>query len=85
VNHKVILAGVPMPLMNWVHFLLEQVFFFGLPYLIYVSDFIWLSSRVFMFFQVCIHYFKVRMIILIVFLLDEFLLQGKPELPRGIS
>jgi hypothetical protein len=55
------------------------------PYLIYFSDFIWLSSRVFMFFQVCIHYFKVRMIILIVFLLDEFLLQGKPELPRGIS
>ncbi len=74
-----------MPLMNWLHFLLEQVFFLGVPYLIHVADFIWLSSRVFMFFQVCIHFFKVRRVTLIVFLLDEFLLQGEPRLPRGIS
>ena len=75
-NHKVILSGVPMSLMNWIHFLLEQVFFFGLPYLIYATDYIWLSSRVFMFFQVCIHYFKVTLLALKEYLIDEFLLQG---------
>ena len=58
-NHKVLLAGAPMRVVNWFHFMVEQALFLGVPYMMYVSDYIWLSSRVFMFFQVCIHYFKV--------------------------
>jgi hypothetical protein len=39
INHKLILYGAPMALVNWFHFFLEQILFLLVPYLIYHTEY----------------------------------------------
>lgn len=72
--HKLLIKGAPLKLLEYVEFVLEQFLFVGIPLLLFayfqtyallrVSPMlfrnIWMSSRVFMFFQIMIHYFKMN-------------------------
>ncbi|TNV79893.1 hypothetical protein FGO68_gene4531 [Halteria grandinella] len=61
INHLFILSEiVPQSAIEWFETILEQLFFHAMSYYIYQSDSFLLSTRMFMYFQVCIHLWKMN-------------------------
>ena len=59
VNHLLILKGMPFQLMLWVEYFQEHWLFLYVSYWVYSSEYL-ISTRCFMYFQICIHYFKMN-------------------------
>eukprot|EP00347_Sterkiella_histriomuscorum_P012811 403367139 len=57
---KLILKGFPFIIAYTIEFVCEQFVFVGVPYLIYQDEELYATTRVYMYFQIVVHYFKMN-------------------------
>ena len=76
--------GVPFMLIQWVEYLQDHFLLLYCSYYVYGLD-VWISTKFFMFFQICIHYFKVRSLSNIMNAIDELIFQDEQGLYGSLS